>query len=125
DIYVTNEGGGTISHFTSAGAYVGTFSSGFTNPVGIVFDSSGDAYIADKGTFAIYKVTEAGVKSTLINNIFFLSGIAIDAANNLYISNGAGFLGGNAVYKYNTTGTLLSTLSNTVTTNPTGVAVDA
>jgi len=129
DIYVTNEGNGTISYFTSAGTYVGQFSAGFTNPVGIVFDSSGNAYIADKGTGDVYEVTAAGVKSTLIalGGFSFLRGIAIDVSNNLYVANGAsGFgFGGNDVYKYSTAGTLLSTLSNTNTTNPTGVAVDA
>ncbi|MFI5136861.1 MAG: putative Ig domain-containing protein [Sphingobacteriales bacterium] len=120
DIYVTNSGNATISYYTAAGTYVGTFSSGFNTPVGIVFDSAGNAYVADRGTNDVYKISALGVKTTLITGFTSLRGIAIDASNNLYVVSG----GGNAVYQYSTSGTLLLTLNNTNTAYPTGAAID-
>jgi sugar lactone lactonase YvrE len=75
------------------------------NPIGIAFDSSGNMYIDDYGNGRIRKVTPTGVISTYAgcptcngtvvegsfrtNTAISPQGIAVDASNNVYFSDGA------------------------------------
>lgn len=80
NIYVADNGGNNIRKVTSTGVvttWVGsnTGASGtadgtgtaarFTNPQGISFDSSSNAYVSDTGNNTIRKITAAGVVTTL------------------------------------------------------------
>lgn len=121
NIFITNSGGTNILKYNSAGVYQSVFSTGYNTVVGLVFDSVGNAYVIDRGTGNVYKITPGGVVTTIINGINSLRGITIDASNNLYVASG----GNNAVYKYTTSGTLITTLNNTNTSYPTAVAIDA
>jgi hypothetical protein len=74
----------------------------FYNPWGIARDGAGNLYVADQGNCLVRKITPGGVVSTLAGNLAgfcattpangtgpaagfeFLSGLAIDAAGNLY-----------------------------------------
>src|SRR5437588_2602916 len=52
---------GVILEFTPDGTQ-STFASGLSNPQGLVFDSSGNLFVADGG--AIYKFSPDGVRTT-------------------------------------------------------------
>lgn len=123
--YVTSAGTfDGVSKYTAAGAYSGTFISSVQNITGIVFDGSGNAYTCTyKGKIFKFNST-GGAQATLVTgptNAAF-TGIAIDAAGNLYV---ADFIN-KAVYKYSSTGTLLLTIPASANlTDPTGVQVDA
>jgi len=78
-------------------------SAGLHDPVGVAFDSSGNMYIAD-GFLGVRKVTPTGVISTFVSGCYYEdpviegaprtavgmspNGIAIDASNNVYVSDG-------------------------------------
>jgi len=72
----------------------------FADPRGIAVDTSGNVIVADAGSSAIRKVTQAGVVSTLtgtagyqdgpLASSMFLHplGVTIDASNNIYVADG-------------------------------------
>ncbi|MBB3054941.1 putative Ig domain-containing protein [Mucilaginibacter gotjawali] len=128
NIYVANYNNGTISRWNSSHTYLGTYTTGkaMTNPEGIVFDSSGNSYVEDTGAGAIYKFNSSGAYvSTIITGLNHPLGISIDASNNLYIATyvyTSPYT--SSVTKYNTSGTLLQTISNTQMNESDGVAVD-
>jgi len=119
NLYVTQYNNSTVTYYSSGVVYVGALGSGYTNPDGIVFDSSGNAYVVDSGTGDVYEITSGGVKSTIITGLSTPYGIAIDASNNLYVTN----TGSNQIRKYSTAGTLLQTITTSVS-SPTDVRVD-
>ncbi len=120
NLYVTQYNNSTVTYYSSGVTYIGALGSGYTNPDGIVFDSSGNAYVVDAGAGAVYKITSAGVKSTIVTGLGTPYGIAIDASNNLYVTN----TGSSQIRKYSTAGVLLLTISTNVS-SPTDVRVDA
>jgi hypothetical protein len=76
-------------------------SASFSNPHGLVADSSGNVYVADSENYTIRKVTPAGVVTTLAGvageegsddgvgdaaRFSFTAGIAIDSAGYLYVA---------------------------------------
>lgn len=79
---------------------IGT-SARFANPWGIVCDTAGNAYVVDNGSSTIRRITPAGEVTTLAGGVFtngsadgtgsaarfnFPTALAIDASNNLYVS---------------------------------------
>ncbi len=54
NLYVTEYSSGKITYYNSSGTLLGTFGTGFSNPDGIVFDSSGNAYIVGIQAPAMY-----------------------------------------------------------------------
>jgi len=95
------------------------------NPEGIVFDSSGNAYVEDTGNGDVYKFNSAGVyQSTIITGLGHPLGISINPSNDLYIATyNTGTLV-SSVTEYSTAGVLLATLPNANMNEADGVAVD-
>jgi hypothetical protein len=73
---------GVIFEFTPDGTQ-STFASGLSNPQGLVFDSSGNLFVADSG--AIYKFGPDGVRTTFALGLSGPIGLAIDSADNLFV----------------------------------------
>jgi hypothetical protein len=129
NLYITNYNGNNIRKYSSAGAYLGTFGSGYDAPVGIVFDSFGNAYVLNTSVTAnqgkLLKFNSAGVlQATILTGLGHPLGINIDAANNIYITDRNLSTSANSVTKYSTDGTLLLTLPTANLNYPDGVVVD-
>jgi sugar lactone lactonase YvrE len=96
--------GGVVSTFAgngSAGYTNGTgTAASFSQPTGIVIDAAGNLYVTDSGNNLVRKITQAGVVTTIAGSRLagFLSGqgtaaafnkpsgIALDAAGNMYVT---------------------------------------
>lgn len=88
DILETNEG--NLLVFRQGGGTPGTFTTGFTNPKGIVFDGNGHVFVADAGKNSIVVFTlPAGSGSTYASGLNSPVGLAFDVAGNLYVSEAA------------------------------------
>ena len=50
NFYVTDDLNGTISEYAPDGTFDGTFATGLTNPLSLVFDNQGNLYVGQQGT---------------------------------------------------------------------------
>ena len=157
NIYVADFGNNLIREITPAGkvsTYAGNGSQGkidgtgklaaFNAPSGIAADASGNLFVADAGSDVIRKIAAGGIVTTIagadsasfangagLSAAFFHPvGVAVDAADNVYIADA-----GNNLIRLLTAGGTVSTFAGIINTgastqispfnNPTGVAVDA
>src|SRR5437867_4488608 len=92
----TYTGTGAVYKFTPSGVRT-TFASGLNFPFALAFDSQGNLFVADQGygydvlyDAAVYKFTPAGLRSTVASendqDPVIPSGLAIDGADNLFVS---------------------------------------
>lgn len=85
NLYIIDNGT-TIYKITPSGTKT-TFSSGFTNAVGLVADSTNNIYVIDGKS--IFKITQASVMTTITSGGITYTGashITIDVNSNLYVS---------------------------------------
>src|SRR5436309_670089 len=86
----------SIDEFTPNGV-PSIFASGLNNPLALAFDSQGNLFVADQGygydvlyDAAVYKFTPSGLQSTVASendqDPVIPSGLAIDGADNLFVS---------------------------------------
>ena len=95
------EPGAVYKETNSDGSYVQTkIGSGFVSPDGIAVDSNGNVYVADfgcntggcesTGNGGLYKLTYDSANQTYaqaqINSLEVVSGVSVDASNNLYVA---------------------------------------
>src|SRR5436190_1391692 len=94
--FVNNDHAGTVYKFTPTGVRT-TFASGLNSPIALAFDSQGNLFVADQGygydvlhDAAVYKFTPSGLRSTVASENdqvpVIPSGLAIDGADNLFVS---------------------------------------
>ena len=129
NIYVADFGNNTIRKVTSAGVvttlagnagHPGTNNGAGTNaqfssPSGLAVDSATNIYVADEVNYVIRRITSAGVVTTLAGSMrvagtnngtgtnaqfYYPSGVAVDAATNVYVSD----LGNDLIRKISSTG---------------------
>lgn len=133
NIYVADSGTNSIIKYSTGGT-ISSFITGVINPVGLVFDSSGNCYVLSNitGASKVYKYPSTGGSTgTLLTfgatNLQTSFGIAIDAVDNLYITNYSGTTTNTyKVYKCSTSGgsPLLTIASTTNLNQPVNVALD-
>lgn len=112
------QGTGSISELSSDGK-ITTFATGFNAPIGMAFDASGNLFVADQNSMAIYKVAPGGAVSTVASNLGNGVGfLTFDSQGNLYASTAHG------VDKITPNGTL-SVFASKGLSIPTGLAFDA
>ena len=124
-IAVDNQGNYYVSDGTNGAVYKASqgstlqplvvFASGLTNPTLLALDLGGNLYVYDAGATTIYKYTAAGVKSTFLSSVT-ATGIATDAALNVYVQTATG------VKEYPATGPTTQVYSGGTT--PNGIALD-
>jgi len=91
-------------------------------PIGLVFDSTGQLYIADSRNGRIRKIDTSQVITTVASGLTLPTGLAIDSADNIYIADN----GSNLIQKIDKVSGTLSTLIDGTTLGGTvyDVAVD-
>ncbi|HVV54631.1 MAG TPA: putative Ig domain-containing protein, partial [Mucilaginibacter sp.] len=120
-----NGGNAQVVEFTTSGATNFTLTNAaIPNPVNVATDNSGNIYVLDNTNLDVVKFSSAGTYlstpvSTGLTNPF---GLYVDGSGNIYVSDsGAG--GTNSIKVYNSSGTLLTTLSGL--TDPEGMTTDS
>jgi len=93
-LYVTDNTGDVV-HQVDASGTASTYATGFTTPIFLAFDASGNLYVADSSDDVVYLVPPGGgSKSTYATGFTNPRGLAFDASGNLYVSDS----GDNVVY---------------------------
>jgi len=152
----TVAGNGTPGFFGDGGPATGASLGGnpVAGPTGVAVDASGNLYIADSNNLRIRKVNSAGTITTIAGNgirgfsgdggpatgasLYVVTGVAVDAAGNLYIADPYSD-GGGRIRKVTPAGTISTVAGNGLTGGggdggpatsaslnvPNGVAVDS
>src|ERR1700722_1487770 len=60
NLYVADDINGTINKYSPTGTFDGTFASGLTNPLSLVFDNQGNLYVGQQGTPYIAEFNSSG-----------------------------------------------------------------
>ena len=122
-MYVTNTGSNLVGVYDTNGVLQSTIGSSATlnGPTGIVFDGSGNMFVASHYSNSISKFDSSGTFiSTISANLNGPEGLAFDLMGNLYAANARG----DTISKFDRYGTYLSTISTNLS-GPNGLAVDS
>ncbi len=117
DVDSTGGLNGKIDEFTPNGVR-SIFASGLSAPLNMAFDKSGNLFVADEGTGALYKFTPAGVRTTFALGLPVPVGVAFDSAGNVFASE----FGSGNIYKFTPNGVRSIFASGLV--EPQGLAFD-
>lgn len=86
NIYVSCYTNNVVLKYSSSGTLLNTIT-GFSNPLGIAFDASNNAYVANSGAGNIIKIAAGtAATSTFLTGFSSIYGIIIDASGNTYVS---------------------------------------
>ncbi|HVW15423.1 MAG TPA: T9SS type A sorting domain-containing protein [Mucilaginibacter sp.] len=120
-----NGGNAAVVEFTTSGAVNFTLTNtAIPNPVNVATDNSGNIYVLDNTKLDVVKFSSTGsylsipVSTGLVNPF----GLYIDGSGNIYVSD-SGVGGTKSLKVYNSSGTLLTTLSGL--TDPEGMTTDS
>ncbi len=80
---------GNIDLITSGGASIFTTSLAGDNLGGMIFDGSGNLFVADSTAGAVYEFNSAGTRTTFATGLMSPGDVAIDSAGNVYVANSA------------------------------------
>jgi hypothetical protein len=111
NLYIANFNGGTVVKITPNGS-VSTFATGFTTPIGLAFDKSGDLFVSDPNATprGIYEISSTGNRTLFYGgnlpdgNIFDPRGLAFDANGDLF----AAVFSDSKVFEFAPNGTIIS-----------------
>jgi len=91
DVFVANNGSGTIAEFSPGGSFIGNYATGQANPRGLVFDSIGNLYVADQGSGKVVEIpfgSPMGTTGTVVaQNLGAANGLAMYNGT-LYVTDG-------------------------------------
>ncbi len=101
NIYVANEGNGTVQIFDSDWTHVAELPGQFSSPSGVAVDSAGNAYVADRGTVgstgSILAFDPAGnTTAAILTGFTDPQGVAVDGSGRVYVA----ATGNNRVHTY-------------------------
>jgi len=92
-IYVLNRGNnltgsnqGYVTYYNAAGTYLGTFSSGYNDPLAISVDPSGNVFVADSHNNQVKIYSNTGVLLNTLSGFTDVEGFTADAQGNLYVA---------------------------------------
>jgi len=83
---VTGTNQGYVTEYNSAGTYLGVFSSGYSDPLAISVDASGDVFVADSHNNEVKIYSSLGVLLNTITGFNDVEGFVADGNGNLYVS---------------------------------------
>ncbi len=86
NLFETDYSSGKVFEFAPNGTPT-TFASGFTDPISLAFDASGNLFVGSgsgNGNGIITKITPGGVQSPFASGLSFPQGLEFDSAGNLY-----------------------------------------
>ena len=85
-LYVTDNTGDVV-HQVDASGTASTYATGFTTPIFLAFDASGNLCVSNSGDNVVYLVPPGGgSKSTYATGFNGPSGLAFDGSGNLYVA---------------------------------------
>lgn len=121
-MYVTETFSHVISVRNTEGNLLYSFGSGYLSaPTGLVFDQSGNLYVANNGTNSITKFDSNGnYTSTISSNLIQPEGLAIDSSGNLYAANS----GGDSVSQFDPSGNFIKSITINIH-GPNGISFDS
>jgi sugar lactone lactonase YvrE len=117
NIYVADGTNKAVYKFNPAATTqpIVTVAGGLSNPTLLALDNGGNLYVYDAGATTVYKYNLAGTQSTVVSGVT-ATGLATDAALNLYVQTATG------VTEYPASGATTTVYSGGTT--PTGIALD-
>jgi MYXO-CTERM domain-containing protein len=125
NLYVANDGNGTITEFAPNGSYLGVYATGLSAPADIAFDQYGYLYVAENNNGTIVKIPPGGgTPTTFVTNLSAPQGLAFGPNGNLYVTD----QGENAVLEITPSGqvsTFYEDGSYTVVNQIEGLAFDS
>ena len=120
NIYVANYGSSTSTIYkVTPGGTITTFASITGGAQNMVFDTSGNLFVADSINNNVRKITPAGAVSTFATGFTVPAGICRDSSNNLYVANAGAF----TISKITTGGTVSTFL--TTSFYPVAIVLDS
>lgn len=89
-VYVCDANNGTVWKYTLASGALTTVGAlgSFPGAGTVALDAAGNVFVGAWGT--ITKVSPAGQATTLAKSIYFLNGLAVDGAGDVYVAAGGG-----------------------------------
>jgi sugar lactone lactonase YvrE len=78
---------GDVEQLTLGGS-LGSFAGGFSQPVGLAFDSQGNLYVSDVTLHQVFKLPPGGTPALFASGSSNLRGIAVDGSDNVYVADG-------------------------------------
>ena len=91
DLLIANSVGGNVLELPNEGGVFGllpafSIGTGFKKPTAIAVDASNNIFVADATLASVVEITAAGVQSNALGNFSALSGLAVDANDDLFLT---------------------------------------
>jgi sugar lactone lactonase YvrE len=125
NLYIADQNDNALKKWTAATSEVSTLASGLNSPQSVAVDGAGNVYLTENGSMGMIEWTAFNSNTiTLMDNYqFMLSGVALDAAGNVYFNEP--FFGSiSTIEKWTAANNAVTTLVSTNLQDDYGVAVD-